>query len=94
VEALGHPKPADAAESRARVLSLTQRLPVRMTVEVGRAVLSMAAIADLGEGDVLLLDQSVYRPLVAHVEGRPKYHGHPQTIGSRVGFQITGLIDS
>lgn len=73
---------------------ITERVPMQVTVQLGEVELRMSEASALSVGDVLILDQFVSRPLLACVEGQPKWAGVPVRIGSRQGFQITHVIDS
>lgn len=73
---------------------IAERLPVTLSVELGTATLSLAALNGLTAGDVLLLDQTVSSPLQATIEGRLYWLGYPCRLGQRQGFRILSAVDS
>jgi flagellar motor switch protein FliM len=74
--------------------AMTERVPLEIVVELGRAELSMSQAAHLTVGDVLVLDQLAGRPLTAAVEGQVKWAGLPLRIGSRQAFEITQVLEN
>lgn len=73
---------------------LTQRLPVEVAVHLGETTLSVTQIAELAVGDVLILNQSPFDDLLATVQGKEKWRGRPVSLGHRLGFSITDLIEN
>lgn len=75
------------------LVALTERVPIRIVVELGKVDLPMAQVATLAVGDVIMLEQSVSRPLTLFVEDQPKWSGVPLRIGNRQAFEITEPIE-
>ncbi|WP_437227770.1 FliM/FliN family flagellar motor switch protein [Planctomicrobium sp. SH661] len=75
------------------LLELTEKVPMEITVELGKVELRMSQASSLAVGDVLILDQYVSRPLIATLDGQPKWAGTPKRIGSRQAFEVTHTID-
>jgi len=75
------------------LLARTEKVPLQITVELGKVELRMSQASSLAIGDVLILDQLVSRPLIASLEGIPKWAGVPMRIGSRQAFEVTHIID-
>ena len=50
--------------------------------------------AGIEVGDVVTLPTRVGEPLVAPVEGRPKFRGQIGRQGTALGFQVTDLVES
>ena len=98
VEALvGHEAPEDEYDERpvqAGMVALTHRMPVNLVVELGTTELSMAQMTQLGIGDVLVLDQSINRPVQACLAGTAKLAGKPVRVGIRQGFAVTEQVGS
>lgn len=92
LEHLGEFEPEDRG-IHPSLLELTERVPLRITVELGKVELKMSQASSLAAGDVLILDQFVSRPLIATVEGQAKWAGIPMRIGSRQAFQVTHVLD-
>jgi|GEM_PF-578595 len=76
------------------LVSMIERVPLDVVVQLGKVELSMSQASELSVGDVLILDQMVTRPLVATLEGAPKWIGVPKRIGGRQAFEISHVIDS
>ncbi len=72
---------------------LAEKLPVRVVVQLGTAKLTLSDMNQLSVGDVLILDQSVRRPLLATIEGRKHWVGTPCRLGQQQGFRIQGHVD-
>ena len=78
-----------------RVLeSLSHRIPMEVLFELGSIELPMSKALALTLGDVIVLDQSIHRPLVASLEGVPKWIGMPVRVGPRQAFEIRESIGS
>lgn len=75
------------------LLALTEKIPAQVVVHLGQAEVSMAQMAHLAVGDVLVLDQFVSRPLLATLEGVPKWAGMPLRIGSRQALEVTRVLE-
>lgn len=67
---------------------LARRIPVELVIELGSTSLTLKELNDLQVGDYLPLDQLVYQPLQAMVDGRLQWLGTPCRLGNRQGFQI------
>lgn len=94
LELLGAANEPEERRAHPDLLARTEKVPLKITVELGKVELRMSQASSLAVGDVLILDQFVSRPLVASLEGQPKWAGVPMRIGSRQAFEITQLIDS
>lgn len=73
------------------------RVHLPVSVNLGRAVLTMADIVDLRIGDVIVTDQDVHSALEMSVSGETLFEVRPGRIGSRMATQvinITGGIGS
>jgi len=67
---------------------LAKLLPVELVIELGNTSLTLKELNELQVGDYLPLDQPVYQPLQAMVDGRLQWLGTPCRLGNRQGFQI------
>lgn len=76
---------------RTQVENLVQTLPVEVTVLLGEVDTTMRRLAQLKVGDVLILRQSVRQPLLAQVDGIPRFRVWPGTHGGRTAVLIEGL---
>lgn len=84
---------APARDSTAQLEQLAGNLSLTLRVRLGDASLPVSQLADLQVGDVIVLDQPISRPIVAEVEGEPKFLGFPGRIGSRQSFQVQEVVD-
>jgi flagellar motor switch protein FliM len=72
---------------------LVRELPIDVSVELGMVELPLAQVADLAEGDLLILNQRVSEPLTVRVDNRAKFRGWPGRVGSRQSLQIQSLCE-
>lgn len=68
--------------------ALAETLPVTMSVNLGKASLTLGDMNNLAVGDTLVLDQSSGSPLEARVSGHLQWLGFPCRLGQRQGFRI------
>jgi len=68
--------------------NLARLLPVELVIELGTTSLTLRELNKLQVGDYLPLDQPVYQPLEALVDGKLQWLGTPCRLGNRQGFQI------
>lgn len=71
---------------------VAEQLPVEVTVELGSATLSMSEIAELHVGDLVILDQSVNRPLIARIGDQPRWTGVPCRAAGQQALEIRSVI--
>lgn len=85
------PPPKLSGESKP-LAALARVLPMTAVVELGSTDLKVSEISRLQVGDVLLLNQSIHKPMVCRVAGQPKFGGHPGRVGTHRAFEIRGLL--
>ena len=78
--------PADAAQALRRAVAAA---PLRLSVELGRAEITIHELLNLQPGQVIRLDTRPGRPLALAVEGQPYFAGEPGLAGNRRAVQIT-----
>ncbi|MBJ02688.1 MAG: flagellar motor switch protein FliN [Planctomycetes bacterium] len=66
-------------------------VPVRVTVQVGRARISIAELVQLKPGSVMTLDREAHEPADILVNGRVVASGEVVTVGSHYGVRITDV---
>jgi flagellar motor switch protein FliM len=66
---------------------------VEFTVELGKARLDSGELLKLQAGDVLQLDKDVNEPLVAMVEGVPKFLGRAGVHRGAKAFRVMGQVE-
>lgn len=95
VELIGHELHEEDPEERKvhpSLVSLAQRIEVDVVVELGKCDISMSQVTRLAAGDILVLDQSIHRPVTAQVAGESKWLGNPIRVGPRQGFEVVKVI--
>lgn len=81
------PEPHDGGEMK----DVAMRIRFDVAVRLGSAKLHVSELANLREGDVILLDQRVCDTMPAFVEDRCVFHGWPGRVGNRQAFQIESI---
>ncbi|MCA9030094.1 MAG: FliM/FliN family flagellar motor switch protein [Planctomycetaceae bacterium] len=84
-----HSSDSDTHAGLSVLESLARRIPVDITFELGSTEIPMSAAMNLALGDVIVLDNSIYRPLTMSVENVPKWQGYPLRKGPRQAFQVS-----
>ena len=65
---------------------------VDVTVELGKAEVTVLEFLRLAPGDVVRLNQPVNRDLLVKIQGFPKFYAIPGKVGRRRAVQITSII--
>ncbi len=73
-------------------LGLIQDIDVRLTVELGRAQMSLREVLDLAEESVVMLDRLTDEPLDVLVNGKLIAKGEVVAEGNRFGLRILELV--
>lgn len=79
---------ASAAPTRGEREAAVRELPLRLSVSLGSARVSLLRLARLARGDVLLLEQPVSEPLTASLSGQAKFLVWPGAVGARQAVAI------
>ncbi len=66
--------------------------PINISVTLGETELSVDEFMHFAPGDVITLDKTTTRPLIATVEGIPKFSGFPGTTKGMQSFQIQDIL--
>ena len=75
-----------------RLIAQAQRIMVDIVVTLGQSDLPVSYVSSLCVGDILVLNQSIRKPLTAAIAGEPRWLGTPIRIGTRQGFEVTRVI--
>jgi flagellar motor switch protein FliM len=67
-----------------------EEAPLPISVELGRARLSLGDLRRMAVGDVIALETPRDGEVLICVENKPKFVGRPGTIGNRLAIQIVG----
>ena len=83
-------------EVRGEPLGMAQLMdvPVRVTVEVGRARMSLGELVRLAPGSLVTLDREAHEPADILVNGKVVAHGEVVTLGKTYGVRITKVHDA
>ncbi len=73
-------------------LGLLMHVPLDLTVELGRAKLSVAEILKLGTGSIIELDRAAGAPVELLVNDRPIARGEIVAVDESFGLRITELL--
>jgi len=75
-----------------RFIDQVRQAPVQISVELGRTTITARDLLKLKQGDVIQLEQDVGEPIVAKVEGVPKFRGYAGLTKGNKAFQISKEI--
>lgn len=76
------------------IKSVMERVPLLLTVELGRAAISLKDLRGLRQGQVVVLDQIVGEPLGIYANGQHLGIGEVVSIGKdQYGIRITALAE-
>jgi flagellar motor switch protein FliN/FliY len=83
----------DAGKAQGNPLGLAQLLDVavRVTVEVGRAKMTLADLVQLAPGSLIQLDRETHEPVDILVNGKLVARGEIVTIDQSYGVRITAV---
>lgn len=84
---------ADAQEpSRDVNLEVILDVPVSLSLEVGRARISIRNLLQLNQGSVVELDRAAGEPLDVYVNGTLVAHGEVVVVNEKFGIRLTDVI--
>lgn len=66
-------------------------VPVRVTVEIGRARMSLSELVQLGPGSLVTLDREAHEPADILVNGKVVARGEVVTVDDNYGIRITSV---
>jgi flagellar motor switch protein FliN/FliY len=66
-------------------------VPVRVTVEVGRAKIPLAELVELAPGSLVVLDREVHEPADILVNGKIVARGEVVTMDGHYGVRVTSV---
>jgi flagellar motor switch protein FliM len=76
----------------ARIHEQIQDLPVNVVVELASTQMNARDILNLAVGDIITFEKKVTDPLLAKVEGIPKFFGSAGQVRNGKAFQIRSMI--
>ena len=83
----------EAAKTSSDGLRLLENIGVKLTVEVGRAELTIRDLLRLSEGSVIELDRLAGDPLDVLVNGTLIAKGEVVMVGERFGIRFGQIVD-
>lgn len=86
------PRPRRVRQDRSEIEGPLGDVTLPVAVNLGRATLTMADVADLRVGDVIVTDQDVHSPLEMAVAGETLFDVRPGRIGGRMAAQIVRVV--
>ena len=73
-------------------LDVVLDLPVTLSLEVGRARLSIRNLLQLNQGSVIELDRAAGEPMDVYVNGTLVAHGEIVVVNDKFGIRLTDVI--
>lgn len=86
-------RPVDSLEDRETKERLLAHTKIDLAVHLGSAEVTAGTIADLSEGDTLILDARLGKPLDIIIGAHPRFRGLPGVVDGHMGIQITAVLD-
>ncbi len=77
---------------RQGVIQNLRHTELEFVVPLGNATISGAELLDLDEGDIIQLDTNIDEPLLAFVQGLPKFKGTPGVKRGQRAFKVESII--
>jgi flagellar motor switch protein FliN len=74
-------------------IDIVMDVPVTLSLEVGRATMSVGELLQLGQGAVVELDRAVGEPLDVLVNGALVAKGEIVLVNERFGIRLTSIVD-
>ncbi|AJC21212.1 flagellar motor switch protein FliN [Pandoraea pulmonicola] len=87
------PAPPSPAAPRRDPMNLLARIPVRLTLEVGNTIVSLAELMAIEQGSVLELDRLAGEPLEVKVNGTAVGQAEVVVCGENYGLKVLHLED-
>lgn len=91
-ETAAAPEPGTGGAEGTASLDLLLDVPLRITVELGGARLSIRELLQLGHGSVVELDKPGGEPLDVYVNGKPIARGEAVIVNEKFGIRLTEIV--
>lgn len=85
---------APTSSSKQRDLSFFRQIPVKVTLEVASAEVSLGELMRVEEGAVIELDKLAGEPLDVRVNGRLLAKGEVVVVNGKYGLRLVDVIDT
>ena len=86
-------KPRGGVDGRKVIEALLGEARVELSVQLGAASVPVSAAIEMREGDTLLLDARVDRPLPMFVSGEQRFLCRPGLVGNKIGVRVTEVVE-
>ena len=83
---------ADASGDRDRNLDLIMDIPLKVTVELGRAKMVVSDLLNLGQGSVIELNKLAGEPMEVLVNDKLVARGEAVVVNEKFGVRLTDII--
>ena len=80
------------SKTRRSVEALLRQAPLEMAIELGSLDLTVEDVLDIEEGDTLILDAPVDRPLSIVIDGFGRFRCRPGVRGKRIAVRLTEVL--
>ena len=87
-----HTEALPAKPSLGGTLDMIMDVTLQVTVEVGRARMTIQDLLQLGQGSIMELQKLAGEPLDIYVNGKAVAHGEAVIINERFGVRISDII--
>ncbi|MBU2791862.1 flagellar motor switch protein FliN [Acidithiobacillus thiooxidans] len=85
---------SSTAESSTPAMDLLVNVPMRISVELGRARMPMKNILQLSQGSVIELDKASGEPMTIYINGEMFAYGEAVLVNQeRFGVRLTALVN-
>lgn len=85
---------ATGANGKGPSMDIVLDVPVTVSLEVGRATMSVGELLKLGQGAVVELDRAVGEPLDVMVNGVLVARGEIVLVNEKFGIRLTSVVDA
>ena len=83
---------AGAGEKKSQTLDFLLDVTLQVTVEVGRARMTIQNLLQLGQGSVMELEKLAGEPLDIYVNGKQVARGEAVIVNEKFGVRLTDII--
>lgn len=82
----------EAVRKEPRTMEFLLDVTLQVTVEVGRARMTIQDLLQLGQGSVVELEKLAGEPLDIYINGRPVARGEAVIVNEKFGVRLTDII--
>jgi len=83
---------ASSARGTPQTLDFILDVTLQVTVEVGRARMTIQDLLQLGQGSVVELEKLAGEPLDVYINGKPVARGEAVIVNEKFGVRLTDII--